>query len=154
MVELKWTSISKPEQCCRNVPGLAIGHPAILYDNVTDLYWMASNMNRDSTRRWRQPWQKEMKKLHITPFSKCEVRAGTSRISLYHLVCPLILDTKTVVWKKGSMLNTLHITPSSGARCAAAGFHILGALNKAAKQVFAHQRVALTAASEPFQAFW
>lgn len=28
-------------------------HPAILYDNVTDLYWMASNMNRDSTRVWR-----------------------------------------------------------------------------------------------------
>lgn len=34
---------------------------------------MASNMNRDSTRRWRQPWQKTLPKLHITPFSKCEV---------------------------------------------------------------------------------
>ena len=54
--------------------GLAIGHPAILYDNVTDLYWMASNVNRDSTRVWRQPWQRDLPKLHITPFSKCEVR--------------------------------------------------------------------------------
>ena len=54
--------------------GLAIGHPAIIYDNATDLYWMASNMNRDSTRRWRQPWQPTLPKLHITPFSKCEVR--------------------------------------------------------------------------------
>ena len=53
--------------------GLAIGHPAIIYDNGTDLYWMASNMNRDSTRRWRQPWQPTLPKLHITPFSKCEV---------------------------------------------------------------------------------
>jgi len=61
----------------KNVPGLGIGHPAILYDNVTDLYWMASNMNRDSTRVWRQPWQKTLKKLHITPFSHCEVDRTT-----------------------------------------------------------------------------
>lgn len=32
----------------KNVPGLAVGHPAILYDSVSDLYWMASNVNRDS----------------------------------------------------------------------------------------------------------
>lgn len=30
----------------KNIPGLGIGHPAILYDNVTDLYWMSSNLNR------------------------------------------------------------------------------------------------------------
>jgi hypothetical protein len=59
--------------------GLAIGHPAIIYDNVTDLYWMASNMNRDSTRRWRQPWQPTLPKLHITPFSKCEVGPPVTR---------------------------------------------------------------------------
>jgi hypothetical protein len=59
---------------CQLRAGLAIGHPAIIYDNATDLYWMASNMNRDSTRRWRQPWQLTLPKLHITPFSKCEVR--------------------------------------------------------------------------------
>jgi hypothetical protein len=68
-----------PAAASCNVPvsrlwaGLAIGHPAIIYDNATDLYWMASNMNRDSTRRWRQPWQPTLPKLHITPFSKCEV---------------------------------------------------------------------------------
>ena len=32
----------------KNVPGLAVGHPAVLYDSVSDLYWMASNVNRDS----------------------------------------------------------------------------------------------------------
>lgn len=61
----------------KNVPGLAVGHPAIVYDHVTDLYWMASNMNRDSTRVWRQPWQTGTKKLHITPFSSCEVDRTT-----------------------------------------------------------------------------
>lgn len=61
----------------KNVPGLAIGHPAILYDNVTDLYWMASNMNRDSTRVWRQPGGQSGKQLHITAFSSCEVDRTT-----------------------------------------------------------------------------
>jgi hypothetical protein len=62
----------------KNVPGLAVGHPAVVYDNATDLYWMTSNINRDSLRRWKQPWQPaqpggENPVLHITPFSKCEV---------------------------------------------------------------------------------
>lgn len=59
----------------KNVPGLAVGHPAVVYDNATDLYWMASNINRDSLRRWKQPAQlsEDDPKLHITPFSKCEV---------------------------------------------------------------------------------
>lgn len=62
----------------KNVPGLAVGHPAVVYDNVTDLYWMASNVNRDSGRRWKQPHTPQQlggdnPGLHITPFSKCEV---------------------------------------------------------------------------------
>lgn len=62
-----------------NIPGLAVGHPAILYDNATDLYWMASNANRDSVRAWRQPKQASdaQPSLHITPFSKCEVDRST-----------------------------------------------------------------------------
>jgi hypothetical protein len=32
-------------------PGLSVAHPAIVYDEVSDMYWMVSNLNRDSTRR-------------------------------------------------------------------------------------------------------
>ncbi|KDD75838.1 hypothetical protein H632_c476p0, partial [Helicosporidium sp. ATCC 50920] len=62
-----------------NVPGLGVGHPAIVYDEVSDLYWMASNVNRDSTRRWRQPTEATDAEpaLHITPFSKCEIDRST-----------------------------------------------------------------------------
>ena len=65
------------------MPGLAVGHPAVVYDNATDLYWMTSNINRDSLRRWKQPAQPaqpggENPVLHITPFSKCEVPSSGS----------------------------------------------------------------------------
>ena len=37
---------------------------------------MASNLNRDPLRAWRQPWKPDggAPKLHVTAFSKCEVR--------------------------------------------------------------------------------
>ncbi|KDD75839.1 hypothetical protein H632_c476p1, partial [Helicosporidium sp. ATCC 50920] len=62
------------------VPGLGVGHPAIVYDEASDLYWMASNVNRDAARRWRNPPAEEQAlhpALHITPFSKCEVDRST-----------------------------------------------------------------------------
>lgn len=63
----------------KNVPGLAVGHPAVIYDAVTDLYWMVNNINRDSGRRWQQPLNTNEgdPKLHITPFSLCEVDRST-----------------------------------------------------------------------------
>jgi hypothetical protein len=33
----------------RNVPGLGVGHPAVLYDAETGLYWMVNNRVREST---------------------------------------------------------------------------------------------------------
>jgi len=61
------------------VPGLGVGHPAIVYDSETDLYWMATNVNRDATRGWKQPDQPngQTPPLHITLFSKCEVDRST-----------------------------------------------------------------------------
>ena len=37
---------------------------------VSDLYWMASNVNRDANRRWKQPKQSSgtNPELHITAF--------------------------------------------------------------------------------------
>jgi hypothetical protein len=38
----------------KNIPGLAIGHPAIIYDNVTDIYWMVTNLNRHAPTHRRE----------------------------------------------------------------------------------------------------
>ncbi|KFM26921.1 hypothetical protein F751_4982 [Auxenochlorella protothecoides] len=67
-----------------NIPGLAVGHPSILYDAVSDLYWMATNANRDSVRAWKQPGKGTVlaPNLHITAFSKCEVDRST--LMLYY----------------------------------------------------------------------
>ena len=34
------------------IPGLSIAHPAILWDDQTSVFWMVSNLNRDSRRPW------------------------------------------------------------------------------------------------------
>jgi len=53
-----------------SVPGLSIAHPAILFDETSDLYWMATNLPRASTRQWNKAARQS---LHITQFSSCEV---------------------------------------------------------------------------------
>jgi hypothetical protein len=64
-----------------SIPGLGVSHPAILYDEKSDLYWMASNLNRDDVRDWRQPAPGSRSginpPLHITSFSKCEIDRST-----------------------------------------------------------------------------
>ena len=55
-----------------SIPGLSVSHPAITYDFVTDLYWMVSNTNRDSLRRWDM-YARRKSHLHITRLSHCEV---------------------------------------------------------------------------------
>ncbi|KAI3424245.1 hypothetical protein D9Q98_009601 [Chlorella vulgaris] len=66
------------------IPGLGVGHPAIVYDEVSDLYWMVTNINRDSNRNWKQPDKPDgiNPSLHITAFSKCEVDRST--LALYY----------------------------------------------------------------------
>jgi hypothetical protein len=61
------------------VPGLGVSHPAIVYDIETDLYWMATNVNRDATRGWKQPDQpNDMNpSLQIGPSSACQVDRTT-----------------------------------------------------------------------------
>ncbi len=60
-----------------SIPGLGIAHPGIVFDDVSDLYWMATNIQRDSTRSWMKTSE-----LHITSFSKCEI--DRSMLYLFH----------------------------------------------------------------------
>jgi hypothetical protein len=56
-------------------------HPPVPQNS--DLYWMVTNLNRDSTRSWKQPSASSSVNppLHIPRFSKCEV--DRSAIALY-----------------------------------------------------------------------
>lgn len=73
-----------------NIPGLSVAHPSVVYDATTDLYWMVTNVNRDSVREWKQPGAPSTlnPRLHITPFSKCEVDRST--LALFY--SPNLLD--------------------------------------------------------------
>ena len=55
------------------VPGLGVGHPAIIFDEKTSVYWMATNIAKSSTI----PFEKEDLSLHIPPYSTCEVDRRT-----------------------------------------------------------------------------
>jgi len=50
-------------------PGAGIAHPAVLYDEVADIYWYVNNVARDS----QAPWKQVGHKLHISKNSICEV---------------------------------------------------------------------------------
>jgi hypothetical protein len=58
--------------------------PACRVPQESDLYWMVTNINRDSTRNWKQPDRTSgtTPNLHITAFSKCEVDRST--LALYY----------------------------------------------------------------------
>jgi hypothetical protein len=65
---------------CRLIqPFLKLVQLAALPLQVSDLYWMVSNINRDATRNWKQPDAPDQHnpQLHITLFSKCEVDRST-----------------------------------------------------------------------------
>lgn len=80
------------------VPGLGVGHPAILYDEESDLYWMVTNFNRDANRNWKQPAKEDgtHPNLHITAFSKCEVDRST--LALYY-------SSNLVSWMLAGMVD-------------------------------------------------
>ena len=62
-------------------PGMATAHPAIVYDEVSDLYWLANNVVRDSLRAYRRKAVAECCQnadgLWITPYSTCEADRST-----------------------------------------------------------------------------
>lgn len=84
------------------IPGLGVSHPSIVYDPVTDLYWMASNINRDATRSWKQPDNPtgQEPNLHITAFSKCEVDRST--LGLFY-------STNMLNWVQAGLID-YHVT--------------------------------------------
>ena len=65
-------------------PGLSVAHPAIVFDQKSDMYWMVSNLNRDSTRRYNGL----NSGLKISPSSLCEA----DRSSLGLFVSPNLID--------------------------------------------------------------
>ena len=66
-----------------------MAHPAIVYDDKSDMYWMVSNLNRDSTRRYNGL----NSGLKISPSSLCEA----DRSSLGLFVSPNLIDWHFVV---------------------------------------------------------
>ncbi|KDD71737.1 hypothetical protein H632_c4485p0, partial [Helicosporidium sp. ATCC 50920] len=61
------------------VPGLSVAHATLVFDRRSGLYWMASNVNRDSLRTWAQPrWPTlGMPLLHLNVGSRCEADRST-----------------------------------------------------------------------------
>jgi hypothetical protein len=72
--------------------------PACRVPQESDLYWMVTNINRDSTRNWKQPDRTSgtTPNLHITAFSKCEVDRST--LALYY-------SSNLVSWVMAGMVD-------------------------------------------------
>ena len=59
------------------IPGLSQGHPSIVYDEISDLYWMVSHVNRDSVHGWQGKNGKAKFKLALPYPSNCEFDRST-----------------------------------------------------------------------------
>jgi len=63
------------------VPGLGVAHPAVLYDEESQLMWMVSNFNRNSHRDWSMLEKGVHEKVVVPPGSNCE--SDRSALGLY-----------------------------------------------------------------------
>jgi hypothetical protein len=77
------------------IPGLSVAHPAILYDNSSDLYWMVSNLNRDALRSWNT----KHPRVRWNPFTFCESECVLRRLLHCGNTCwKLLLRLRRAPW--------------------------------------------------------